>query len=48
MIERLIKYLQIVYKWVVGVTIELLYPFLTFTVAAIICFLSYLVILIRK
>lgn len=48
MIERLIKYLKITYKWVTGVTIELIYPFITFSAAAIICFLFYLTVLVKK
>lgn len=48
MIEKFLKYLRITYRWVVGVTIELVYPFLTFSFAAIICFLFYLIIFIKK
>ncbi len=48
MIERLIKYLMITYRWVVGVTIELVYPFITFAAAAIICFLFYITLLFQK
>jgi hypothetical protein len=48
MIERLIKYVKIVYKWMTGVTIELLYPFITFSTSAIICFFFYLIIVAKK
>jgi hypothetical protein len=48
MIEKLVKYLKIAYKWIVGVTIELIYPFITFSAAAIICFLLYLTVLVKK
>ncbi len=42
--ERLIKYFKIAYKWIIGITIELIYPFIAFSAAAIICFLFYLAI----
>jgi len=43
--ERLIKYLKITYRWITGIAIELIYPFITFAAAAIICFLLYLAII---
>jgi len=48
MMKKFVKYLKITYKWITGITIELIYPFITFLAAAIICFLSYLAVLIKK
>ena len=46
--ERLLKYLKITYRWITGVTIELIYPFVTFTAAAILCFIIYVLFIIKK
>jgi hypothetical protein len=48
MIERIIKHTKIVYKWITGLTIELIYPFITFSIAAIICFLFYITVLLKN
>ncbi|MBN1445616.1 MAG: hypothetical protein JW957_05870 [Candidatus Omnitrophica bacterium] len=46
--ERLLKYLRITYRWIIGVTFELIYPFITFSAAAIVCFLIYMAVIIKK
>ncbi len=48
MIEKLWKYIQVLYKGIIGVVIELIYPLIVFSTAAIISFVVYLIILIKK
>lgn len=48
MMEKLIKYVRIVKRWVVGVILELIYPLITFSTAAALCFLLYLTLFIKK
>ncbi len=46
--ERFLKYLKITYRWITGVTIELIYPLVTFTAAAIVCSIIYMLFIIKK
>jgi hypothetical protein len=42
MIEKIIKYLKIFYRGIIGITIELIYPLITFFAAAIMSLAIYL------
>ncbi|MCM8777257.1 MAG: hypothetical protein NC905_03210 [Candidatus Omnitrophica bacterium] len=48
MMERLKKYIRIIDRWIIGIVLELIYPLITFSAAAILCFLLYLTVFIRK
>jgi hypothetical protein len=48
MIENIWKYLKVLYKGVIGITIELIYPLITFSVAGIISFVIYLILYSNK
>ncbi|MCK9265428.1 hypothetical protein M0P98_00845 [bacterium] len=48
MIDNILKYLKVFYKGVLGISIELVYPLITFSVAATISFIIYLIISIKK
>jgi len=45
---RLIKYIRIIDRWIIGIVLELIYPLITFSFAAILCFLFYLTVFIKK
>jgi len=46
--EKLIKYLKILDRWVIGVILELIYTLITFSAAAILCCLFYFIAFIKK
>ncbi|MDD3726234.1 MAG: hypothetical protein PHI44_03470 [Candidatus Ratteibacteria bacterium] len=48
MMEKLIKYIRIIDRCVVGIILELIYPLITFSAAALLCFLLYLTVFIKK
>ena len=42
--EKLIKYIKILDRWIIGVILEMIYPLITFSAAAFLCFFLYLFI----
>lgn len=44
MIENIIRYVKVFYKGLIGVCIEIIYPFITFAAAGSICYVVYLLI----
>ena len=48
MIERFVKYLKILWKGITGIAVELVYPLITFSAAAILSFSVYLFFLVKK
>ncbi|HNS32280.1 MAG TPA: hypothetical protein PKN36_04820 [bacterium] len=48
MIEKIWKYIKILYKGIIGIAIELIYPLITFLAAAALSFAIYITLLIKK
>lgn len=46
--NRLTKYIRIIERWIIGIILELIYPLITFLTAAVLCFLLYLTVFIRR
>jgi len=46
--DKIIKYVRVIDRWVIGVVLELIYPLITFTAAALVCYLMYLTTFIKK
>ncbi len=46
--DKLIKYIRIIDRWIIGIVLELIYPLITFSAAAVLCFLFYLTVFVKK
>lgn len=48
MIEKIVKHIKVLWKGVVGISIELAYPLITFSAAAALSFIIYLAFLVKR